>query len=252
MNDEFACQHTFPHYQLKTPKTIKVINRQPISSGDITEYIYIDCTIGDHHEKLVAYVASIGHYPLILGILWLKKHDVSINFPKMDIQFPSPNCLTYQSKITPIPIKGITTLQNNKIYTISTTSFHQIINNMNNHYGKLEQFTLSLYKINTALAREDDKKPNIHTIVLPKYHDYLKILEKANANKLPLHCPSDHTIPLMDRFKPPFGPLYLLSHPKLEELKNWLDENLSKGFIRTSLSPTATPILFVKKGDGLL
>jgi hypothetical protein len=108
MNDEFAHQHNFPHYQLKTPKTVEVINGRPISSSDITEYIYIDYTIGNHHEKLVTYMASIGHYPLILRIPLLKKHDVNINFPKMDIQFPSPNCLTYQSKITPIPIKGIT------------------------------------------------------------------------------------------------------------------------------------------------
>jgi hypothetical protein len=109
--------------------------------------------------------------------------------------------------------------QNNKICTISTTSFYQIVNNVNNHSSKVEQFTLSLYEINTALAKEDDKKPNICTIVPPKYYDYLKIFEKANTNKLPPHHPSDHTILLMDRFKPPFGPLYSLSCPKLEELK---------------------------------
>jgi hypothetical protein len=102
------------------------------------------------------------------------------------------------------------------------------------------------------LAKEDNKKPDIHTIVLPEYHDYLKIFEKANANKLPPHCLSDYTILLIDRFKPLFGPLYSLSHPELEELKHWLDENLSKGFIHTLLSPTATPILFVKKGDSSL
>jgi hypothetical protein len=101
------------------------------------------------------------------------------------------------------------------------------------------------------LAKEDDKKPDIHTIVLPKYHDYLKIFEKANTDKLPPHHPSDHTILLIDGFKPLFGPLYSLSHPELEELKCWLDENLYKGFICTSSSPTATPILFVKKGDSL-
>jgi hypothetical protein len=56
----------------------------------------------------------------------------------------------------------------------------------------------------------------------------------------------------MDGFKPPFGPLYLLSCPELEKLKYWLDQNLSKGFIHTLLSPAATPILFVKQGDGLL
>jgi hypothetical protein len=99
------------------------------------------------------------------------------------------------------------------------------------------------------LAKEDDKNPDIRTIGLPKYHNYLKIFEKANADKLPLHYPSDDTIPLMDRFKPPFGPLYLLSRPKLEELKYWLDESLSKGFIHTLSCPAATLILFVKQGD---
>jgi hypothetical protein len=252
MNEEFACQHNFPCYQLKNPKTVEVIDGRPISSGDITEYVHIDCSIGDHHENLIAYVASIGHYPLVLGIPWLTKHDVSINFPKMDIQFPSPNCLTHQSKITLTPIQGITIPQSIKICTISATSFCQIVNNVNNCYGKVEQFALSLHEINTALAKEDDQKPDIRTIVPPEYHEYLKIFEKANANKLPPHCPSDHTIPLMDGFKPLFGPLYSLSRPESEELKCWLDDNLSKGFIRTSSSPTATPILFVKKGDGSL
>jgi hypothetical protein len=69
------------------------------------------------------------------------------------------------------------------------------------------------------LAKADDEEPNIHTIVLPKYHYCLKIFEKCNANKLPLHCPSDYTILLTDGFKPPFGPLYSSSHPELEELK---------------------------------
>jgi hypothetical protein len=38
----------------------------------------------------------------------------------------------------------------------------------------------------------------------------------------------------------------------LEALRKWLDENLAKGFIRTSSSPAGAPILFVKKGDGSL
>jgi hypothetical protein len=38
----------------------------------------------------------------------------------------------------------------------------------------------------------------------------------------------------------------------LEELKCWLAENLSKGSIDTLSYPAATPILFVKKGDGSL
>jgi hypothetical protein len=165
----------------------------------------------------------------------------------MDIQFPSPNCLAHQSKITPIPIKGITMPQNNKICAISATSFRRIVNNANNRYGKVEQFALSLYEINTVLAKEDDKKPDIRTIVPPEYHDYLKIFEKANADKLPQHCASDHTIPLTDGLNPPFRRLYSLSRAELEELKCWLDENLSKDLFAPRHPPLPLQFYLLKK-----
>jgi len=39
---------------------------------------------------------------------------------------------------------------------------------------------------------------------------------------------------------------------ELQALRQWIDENLSKGFIRASSSPAGAPILFVKKKDGSL
>jgi hypothetical protein len=252
INEAFAYQHNLPRYQLKNPKTVEVIDGHPISSGNITEYVEVQCTIGDHHETLTAYLTSLGHYPLVLGIPWLKKHDVTINFAKNDIQFSSPGCLPHCTMVTPGPVKGLTTERRNKICAISATTFSRIINNANKRYGNVEQFALSLNEINTTLQEPKDDQPDIETIVPRQYHKYLKILEKVNADKLPPHCPCDHRIPLEDGFQPPFGPLYSLSHPELEELKRWLEENLSKGFIRTLSSPAATPILFVKKADGSL
>jgi len=38
--------------------------------------------------------------------------------------------------------------------------------------------------------------------------------------------------------------------PELQSLRDYLTENLAKGFIRHSKSPTSAPILFVKKKDG--
>jgi hypothetical protein len=38
--------------------------------------------------------------------------------------------------------------QNNKICAMSTTLLCQIVKNVNTQYGKVEQFTLSLYEIN--------------------------------------------------------------------------------------------------------
>jgi hypothetical protein len=52
MNEAFARQHNFPRYQLKNPKTVEVIDGCPISSGDITKYVEVQCTIGDYHETV--------------------------------------------------------------------------------------------------------------------------------------------------------------------------------------------------------
>ena len=41
-----------------------------------------------------------------------------------------------------------------------------------------------------------------------------------------------------------------MSRDKALELRQYLDENLSKGFIRVSRSDAAVPVLFVKKPEG--
>jgi hypothetical protein len=67
MNEAFTHQYNFPHYQLKNPKTLEVIDGYLISSSNIAEYIEVQYMIRDHHKTLTAYLTSIGYYPLILG-----------------------------------------------------------------------------------------------------------------------------------------------------------------------------------------
>jgi hypothetical protein len=123
MNEAFACQYNFPRHQLKNPKIVEVIDSCAISSGDITEYVEIQYIIGDYHKLLTASLISLGHYPLVLGIPWLKRYDVTINFAKNNIQFSSPGCLPHQTMVIPIPVKGLTMEWRNKICAISATTF---------------------------------------------------------------------------------------------------------------------------------
>jgi hypothetical protein len=138
MNEAFARQHNFPPDQLKIAKTVKVIDSHPISSGDITEYVEVQCTIVDHQETLTAYLTSLGHYPLVLGIPWLQRHDVAINIAKNDIQFSSHGCRPHRAMVTAVPIPGLTPERRNKICAISAITFWRIINNANKCYGKVE------------------------------------------------------------------------------------------------------------------
>jgi hypothetical protein len=89
-------------------------------------------------------------------------------------------------------------------------------------------------------------------VVPEEYHDFFDIFSRAKAKTLPPHCPYDHTIHIENDGVLPHGPIYPLSNTKLEALRDYLDDMLSKGFIRSSQSPGGAPIVFAKKKDGSL
>ena len=66
------------------------------------------------------------------------------------------------------------------------------------------------------------------------------------------HWLYDCTIDIEDGAQVSFGLIYNPSQDELATLKEYIDENLAKGFIRHSKSPAGAPILFVKKKDGSL
>jgi len=64
------------------------------------------------------------------------------------------------------------------------------------------------------------------------------------------HKSWDHEIPLLKDKQPQWMSLYSMSEDQLKEVRNYLDENLKRGFIRPSKSPAGYPILFIPKKDG--
>ena len=69
---------------------------------------------------------------------------------------------------------------------------------------------------------------------------------------LPLDREVEFTIDLIPGTELISIPPYRLAPAELRELKAQLEELLSKGFIRPSISPWGAPVLFVKKKDGSL
>jgi len=59
----------------------------------------------------------------------------------------------------------------------------------------------------------------------------------------------DHTIDLKETFKPQKGRIYSLSKNKREEVQNFVEDQLRKGYIRPSKSPQTLPVFFVDKKD---
>ena len=69
---------------------------------------------------------------------------------------------------------------------------------------------------------------------------------------LPPEREVEFTIDLIPGTEPISIPPYRMASTYLRELKAQLEELLSKGFIRPSISPWGAPVLFVKKKDGSL
>ena len=86
-----------------------------------------------------------------------------------------------------------------------------------------------------------------------EYKEYEEIFREAPRHEaLHQHQPWDHVIPIEKGKSPPFRPIYQLSEKELKVLKEYIDENLKKGFIRPLKSLVGSLVLFVLKKDGSL
>jgi len=79
--------------------------------------------------------------------------------------------------------------------------------------------------------------------------EFIDVFSETEASKLPPHRPYDCEIQLKPNSKLFYGPIYPLTEKETAALKEYISENLRKGFIRKSKSPAGAPVLFVPKKD---
>ena len=88
------------------------------------------------------------------------------------------------------------------------------------------------------------------TLLLKLYTAFLNVFFRKEADTLLKHEPYDHTIHLKEGTQASAFTLYSMSCDEALKLCQYLDENLSKGFIWVSRSDAAASVLFVKKPRG--
>jgi len=94
----------------------------------------------------------------------------------------------------------------------------------------------------------DHKK--IKEMVPQKFLKWRKVFGKVESERMSTRKIWDHAIDLKKTFKPQKGRIYPLSRDKREEVQNFVNDQLRKGYIRPSKSPQTSPVFFVDKKDG--
>ena len=102
-----------------------------------------------------------------------------------------------------------------------------------------------------ALRQQEDPRDQAK-IIREDYPQEQEIFEERTEEALPAHQKWDHEIPLREGTKLITRKMHRMSPEHLKALREYLETNLEKGYIRPSESEFASPVLFVPKKNGKL
>jgi len=143
-----------------------------------------------------------------------------------------------------------------KFNFLTNKIFFKLKNNHQNKKYKINNKFNYNYLIYSFLTNKENYEEDIEDIKIEniplQYRDLAVVFSKKEADKLPPHRLTDCKIVLEKDASLHYGPIYPLSEEENKVLKEYIEENLKKGFIRPSESPAGYPVLFQKKKDGSL
>jgi len=84
-------------------------------------------------------------------------------------------------------------------------------------------------------------------MVPEKYHQWIKVFGKKQSERMPTRKVWDHVIEVKEGFVPRKGKVYPLLREEREEVREFIKEQLRKGYIWLSKSPQTVPVFFVGK-----
>ncbi|SPC61966.1 uncharacterized protein UHOD_12133 [Ustilago sp. UG-2017b] len=223
----------------------------------ISKEVQLSCLVAELFPSDITFqVTDLGLCPIILGLPWLKGANPNIDWQSGNITTRSPPLTPLQR--APSQLSSTSPPASPDVDVIDAIAFNKSLQSDCITWGTLYPSAIQSQHLlattttssvaTTALAYDT----GLSDIIPPEYHQYLDVFSRVEADKLPPHRTYDHQIPLEEGKSPPFGPIYSLSEHELKTLREYLEENLAKGFISPSDSPAASPILFVKKKDGSL
>ncbi|SOV04549.1 uncharacterized protein UDID_17124 [Ustilago sp. UG-2017a] len=255
IDSHFVTLHSLPLTSKPLTETLLLADGK--TQVIISKEVQLSCLVAELFLSDITFqVTDLGLCPIILGLPWLKGANPHIDWKSGNITMRSPPLTpSLMAPSQPSPTLPSASLD---IDVIDAIAFDQSLQSDCLTSGTLYPSPVqSQHLLATTTTSADTTMALAYDAGLPdiipqEYHQYLDVFSRVKADKLPPHRTYDHQIPLEEGKSPPFGPIYSLSEHELKTLREYLEENLAKGFISPSDSPAASPILFVKKKDGSL
>ena len=213
-------------------------------AGSIAHFARLRLQVGDSEEWHELLVTELGPEDVVLGLPWLRSTNPNIDWEKGEMEVDS------FPRIKPSDRTGVERVAANRVQRWRWWKA-KILEDPSEKLWCAAGYTYS-----TELAEKASKakpKRTFEEIVPEEYREYAQVFSEAESERLPAHKPYDHSIDLKpDTPETIRSKVYPMPVNEQEELDQFLEENLRKGYIIPSKSPIASPVFFVKKKDGRL
>jgi Reverse transcriptase (RNA-dependent DNA polymerase) len=207
--------------RLGQSKKIHNVDGTHNQGGEITHFCILKVKLGDKEREQKFYITDLGRDHIILGYTWLVEFDPKINWKDGAVEGQPCHITTANDNICYHLARKLA--QNNQINKVSISQ--EWANKEKRHQEEVE--IPDKYKRHTAVFSEEGAKH-----FPPERPEDMEIKLEEGAPKV-INCST-----------------FNLAAEESQAMKDFLDENLKKGYISQSNSPWSTPAFFIKKTGG--
>jgi len=184
--------------RLKMPRTVTNVDGTTNRSGSITKYANLEFTYQEKKQTLPVYVTNLGRDRVILGLPWFKTFNPEIQWSTGELS--------------------------GNLQARTTSAIAQI--------NRLTQAT------EWAIQSKGNKQKLTEEDIPEAYQDYADIFSEEKAKRFPPEREEDHEIKFTKEIPKYFDAhTYKMDKHQITFLRKWIDEEMSKKFIRKSKSP---------------
>ena len=214
IDKKMAAKHRFKLQKLDRPVMVRNVNGTNNSGEAITHQVEVNIYYKSHVKRMRMDIYDLRRINIILGMPWLQAHNPEINQETEEVKM-----------IRYLPICRRKIAVKEKIEKKKNIGKRIKVADQ---IDKEKQKQTMEEKFNDEV--ELDRK-KVGKMVLQKFHRWLKVFKKAESKRMPVRKPWDHAMNLREDFMPRKGKMYLMSREKKEKVREFVEEQLRKGYI---------------------
>ena len=252
MSSEFAKKQGFKLKKLERPMQVRNVDGSFNREGPIENTVEVNIYYQGHRERMEIDMIGGQKWSVILGMPWLGRHNPEIDWRTGEVKITRcPEECGKQWR----PVQGKLGWEKQKEEEAKEEAGkrrEEKKKKKKQKKGKMievkkvaEEWEIWDEEEEAARSEAEAKK-----LVPEKFHQWIKVFGKKQSERMPMRKLWDHAIEVKEGFMLRKGKVYPLLREEREEVREFVKEQLRKGYIQPSKSPQTVPVFFVGKKDG--